>query len=172
MIKKRPPDVYFAPAVIKSSSLRRLMPGTATMIVQSYLPRGWVVRSSEVWNAGRGGLCSFETKTIWCPRIIDTYTLHVFLHEVYHARNHRRAAATNWVSHLREWECETWAMAQLRELGLSIPRRVLANAKEYVRDCILDDRRAGLGIDPAIARWCDPQNGARRRVASAAKRRA
>lgn len=165
--KVRPPDVYQGPTTVAASKTRvqKLTVTTAQIIMQNYLPRGWLATTTETYNGSRAGLCDFERKLIWCPRMIDVDTLHVFLHECCHAKFHRRVAAKDWVSHIREWEAETYAMKELRHLGFRVPRVTLLKAKRYVWDCIGDDQRAGLKINRRIYHWAHPSAPAKRRIA-------
>lgn len=155
-------------------ALIQITPGTAAMLLDTYLPRGWFATTAATYNGGRGGLCIFDRKTLYVPMIRDTYTLQVFLHEVYHAKHHQRAARiAPWVAHLREYEAEMWSMAELRHLGFPVCRaHILLRAKDNVWDAIQDDRRQGISIDGAIYRWAHPSTPAARRCAATAKRRA
>lgn len=77
-----------------------------------------------------------------------------FLHECAHiATGDWRAES--YVVHESEYRAEITAIAWWRAEGNSVPVEYLDEAKEYLRECIADDRAAGIPIKRHIERWAN-----------------
>ena len=79
---------------------------------------------------GRGFVLDAEPKTVHLDSEIGTRSsLHRGLHEIGHAIHDQRGMRR----FEREAQAETWATARMRELGISVPRKVAAAGRSYVR---------------------------------------
>jgi hypothetical protein len=132
--------------------LKHLTKGVARDLTGLYRPRGWKVRHPRSYAYGRNGLCSPARRTIFCPRIVDEYTLGVYLHEVYHAK-HATDADGAIPSHVDEYRAEMYMCKELRHLGFAVKRSITHSAKRNVLGHIKTNRAAGQPIDAKIKRW-------------------
>ena len=126
--------------------------GRARHLVKMHTPKGWKVKMGGSYNRGASGLCAYNLKTIFCPLVIDDYSLVVFLHEVGHVKLHKPDSDKE--SHVEEYEAEQFAFAALRGAGFHVTREILRSAKDNVRTHILAENADGVVIDKKIARWC------------------
>ena len=81
-----------------------------------------------------GSTC-FETSTITSVPIDNRYGLYVFLHECGHAHLHHKDSHDQWAGAPEweiEYEAETYAIKAMRSAGLSVPQKVLDEARDYV----------------------------------------
>lgn len=115
--------------------------------VKKHLPRGWTVKwvrprkfpGERFYYASCGyvrGVCAHDEKTITCVEPINEYNLCVFLHECGHARMQHHKVDYEMDLALCEAEAESYAIAAAADLGIEIPKRYIAEAVRYVRDCI------------------------------------
>lgn len=143
----------------KHYATHRLTPSVCRSIVASYRPRGWKVRHPRSYAGGRNGLCSYEFQTIFCPRVVDDYTLCVFLHEVYHATHPGRARGS-----LDEYRAEMYAIGEMRKLGFMVTRHILWSAKDNVWDYVKAELASGQDVDLKVYRWSNPDVAKQRRL--------
>ena len=127
-------------------------------IIRENKPRGWKVleRESERLDPIDGsrdtdGKCHFEEKVISVRPIVSLYMLHVFLHEIAHAKFHTRPSTLEL--HQEEYEAEIWAFRVMRQYGFRIPRELREEARRNVRVRLEQDDLAGLPINPRVHRW-------------------
>jgi hypothetical protein len=137
----------------------QITPGRARHIMAMHKPRGWRVVMGGAKQRGASGLCDWGSKTLFVPVVCDDYSLHVYLHEVGHARLHRRSTAP---SHVCEYEAEHWAFAALRAAGFKVTSLIRRSSKDYVAEEIKKDRLLGLPIDPKIRVWATRKSRALR----------
>ena len=88
------------------------------------------------------------------PRPDSRSALYVYLHEcAHHHLGHCKPDYREplW---LQEYEAEQWAIATMRREGVPVPRRMIHEAKKYVKECATIDAQKGRRAPPAhVVRW-------------------
>lgn len=88
---------------------------------------------------------------MFCPRPVTREGLYVYLHECAHIKLHYGKRRPR---HVEELEAERWAQEKMREAGIAVPREMLWQSKNFIRDAIETALRYGAKrIDPAAARY-------------------
>ena len=131
--------------------------------VKQHLPRGWKVQwvrprkfpGERFYHKRLGsyvrGVCEFEDKTITCVEPTNAYNLCVFLHECGHARfQHDRLDYAEDLA-LCEAEAESYAILAAGALGVEVPKKYLAEAVDYVRDCV--DAQPDASVDDCVMKF-------------------
>jgi len=107
-------------------------------IARRHKPRGW----RNVWHdpgadgkfsdEGRRvyGCADFEARIIHCVRIVDRYTLGVYLHECAHV--HMRHMNGSNSDAQDEFEAEMYAIKAMRAHGIVVPARYIADSRAYI----------------------------------------
>ncbi len=119
-------------------------------IMTVHWPHGWVVYERTPINSkGQfksvvglvAGLTRPELKIIEVSDVVCRETLYVFLHECGHVNCGHFASDDEESLPLaqHEYEAETYAINAMRAGGLSVPRKTLKGAREYVRKCIEEE---------------------------------
>lgn len=132
----------------------------SVQLLRRYLPKGWKAIATPIYNRQQIGVALLDDRVIFCPMIRCSYTLLVFLHEVYHAVNHTpvwRITNKQWPRHIWEYDAEVWSMRELRKLGYRVTKDMRFQARENVYDCILTDASQGIRINKRILKWCQPE---------------
>lgn len=92
---------------------------------------------------------SINKKEILAPRPDTPEALYVFLHECAHFNlKHWNVDRDEYIN---EYEAERWAAMIMRLEGVPVPRRMVAGAKKYVRDCILEEKPTN--VPGYIKKW-------------------
>lgn len=112
-------------------------------VAEEHLPRGWTFIEHSPQRSGKFygimedeepylvfGETDFDKKEIHCVRIVDRFSLAVFLHECAHA--HMQHGRSSDSAAQDEFEAEMYAIKALRAAGLSAPRKYLIGARDYV----------------------------------------
>lgn len=131
--------------------------------VKQHLPRGWSVRwvkprkfpgerfYSKAVSGYVRGVCEADIKTITCVEPANPYNLCVFLHECGHARmQHSKLDYAEDLA-LCEAEAESYAILAAGALGVPVPRKYIAEAVGYVRDCI--DAQPDAAVDDHVMKF-------------------
>jgi hypothetical protein len=117
-------------------------------IAMAELPEGW----TYTFRKGLSGECRPTEKRIVAPKPTTRKALHIWLHEVAHAR--LQHGLHNKPSHVEEFEAERWAHARMRAYGVAVPRKMTWRAQHYVATKIRQAERAGAKrIDPDARRF-------------------
>jgi len=121
-------------------------------IAAKHTPEGVTV----VESSGMYGKWFCRERRIKAPKPVGKMSLFIYLHECGHAHlghcyNRKVCPKPRY---LQEYEAEQWAIRVFRQEGLSVPRRVLQRAKEYVAMKVQRaDRRGVKRVDPKIRAW-------------------
>lgn len=104
-------------------------------IVAKYRPRGWKIVETAQVPRDAGGLTVFGNNRIYCPFVVDAYSLQVYLHEVAHVKlRHRWTPKPRYV---QEYEAEMWSFAALVNEGFPITQKMLKQAKFNVYNLVV-----------------------------------
>lgn len=103
------------------------------------------------YHKGLYGRAWVETRKMHVPIPTTRRRLHIYLHEVGHiVLDHRRKKPV----HVQEMEAEKFAFRIMREEGIPVPRKSMAQAKRYVGWKIRQAKKRGAKhIDAEAARF-------------------
>jgi hypothetical protein len=122
-------------------------------IAKRYRPKGVKIRFKRQFNAPSEAYAMLKqdgTKEIYTPRPDTRDGLFYFLHECAHViLRHLYLDLPIWQ---QEYEAEQWAIATMRREHVPVSRKMLLEAKKYVRDCI---KEAGkdVKVPYRVRRW-------------------
>ncbi len=107
-------------------------------IAKRYRPKGVKIRFKRVFNAPAEAYAMLKqdgTKEIYTPRPDCRDGLFYYLHECAHVilRHLYMEDLPIWK---QEYEAEMWAIATMRREGIPVSRKMLKEAKKYVKACI------------------------------------
>ena len=123
-------------------TLKRLAAERFEAIAKQETPDGITVE----YRKQLSGRAWVSIKKVSVPRPRTRRALHIYLHEIAHiVLDHRRQKPR----HVEEYEAETWAFETMRKHGISVPRKSLQRAKQYVARKIQQAKARGAKrIDP------------------------
>lgn len=109
---------------------------------EPHLPRGWEIVEHKPGRDGKFkdpvdnvrlyGLADWDHKKLHCVQIVNRYGLCVLLHECAHVLLHHVQLDGKDTAQA-EFEAEQYAIRAARAAGLSVPKRYLIDARDYVR---------------------------------------
>jgi hypothetical protein len=91
---------------------------------------------------------------MYVPKPVSREALYVYLHECAH--HHLGHTKPDYREPLwkQEYEAEQWATTTMRREGLSVPRAMIASAKQYVGECADIDKKKGREGPPSrVRKW-------------------
>jgi hypothetical protein len=145
--------VFFYPGYTPGMNKKRFYE-----IAKRYRPRGVKIRFKRTFNSPDEAyvmLKSDGSKFMHTPRPDTRDGLYYYLHECAHVvLRHLYDVVPTWQ---QEYEAEMWAIATMRREHVPVSRKMLKEAKKYVRDCIKEAGKDAK-IPYRVKRWAGVYN--------------
>ena len=133
----------------------RLSEEQSRALIKRYRPARTKLRwkRGRRWKPAHAQQVQFDRFEILSPYPDTPFRALVFLHECAHILNgdwrHEHA------EHHYEFAAEMTAMSWWRSEGHKVPKRYIRSAKNYIRRCIVADRKRNVKIKAHVARWAN-----------------
>ncbi len=121
-------------------------------IVAKHMPTGYELVIKAM--AANNGLAEFKRSITIDSNLEERSMLFVFLHECGHVHfQHLRKAEIGRLLVDQEFEADQYAIKAMRAAGVPIPRQILSDHKEVMRENIVAAHAVGETVDDEILRY-------------------
>lgn len=138
-------------------------------IIKAHKPRGWRIvptkRKDAVADRARATAytrsiktlppdapdlaeCNYDKRRIYCPHVVDAFTLQCLLHEIAHVILRHRDRYTPLAR--AEYEAERLSFEIMRLHGVRVSRGIRRLSARYINLCITADERKGVAIPARV----------------------